>query len=711
MRRDPSGPGRRAREPRPPRLARRLLGRLLPAHRGDELIEDLAEEYAERASRSPWPIAGLWYWIQALRPSTRRFGRELSEVRTMRLGRHRVRGVAPRGLVDAIRAEIRFAFRSLRQRPGFSALVVATLGLGIGANTGIFTVVSGVLLSPLAYPDPDGLVVVGVEQAGGGSLDNMSLPDILDIEERVPSIATLVGYSGSTATLTGRGEPTLVPVGRVEKGLLSTFGLAPVLGRDIAPEESGAASAAVAVIGYGFWRDRLRSAPDVIGETLVLDGISFEIVGVAPPGFDFPGGTQLWYPRRIDPDDCARGCHTWWTIGRLARGATLSGARAELHAIAARLSDAFPDTNFEETFGIRTLRDEIVGEARTGLWLLLGAGLAVLLIACANVANLVLARAETRRGEAAVRTALGATRGRLVMTMLSESALLAVLGGGLGMAVAAGGVRALRGMSAGWVPRLDAVSIDAGVLAFTLLVVCGVTLAFGLSPALRMSRTTLVAGVRRSGREGAIGGGRWLRQGLIGAEMALAVVLLFGAGLMLRTFAAMYAVDPGFETEHILRADLTLPQASYPDLESIRSFYRTLPPSTGLRSAAPTRRGTSSSRDVPSPARARRSRPPSARSGRDTWRRCGFPWCAAATSSPRTIDRRSRWRWSTRPSRARCSATPTRSENGSGSRSISGSGIPTATSSGLWATCARRRSRRSPRPGSTCRTARPGRRS
>jgi len=563
-------------DPRPPGAARRLLARRLPAGRGAELIDELDDEYRDRAAERGRLAAGLWYWIQVLRPSTTDLGRELWEVRTMKIGRHRVPGVAPKGLLDILGAETRFAFRSLRQRPGFSALVVLTLGLGIGANTAIFTVVNGVLLSPLAYPEPDGLVAVGVGPGQDGNLDFMSLPDVEDLEAQSPALGTLVAYDAGTTTLTGMGEPTLVRTGRVNKGLLATFELAPLLGRDIREDESGADAARVVVIGHAFWRDRFDASPDVLGRTVTLSDVAFEVIGVAPPGFDFPDGADLWYPRHIDPEGCGRDCHTWLAIGRLARGASVEGAQAEADAIAARLSDAYPVSNHEKTFGVRTLRDEMVGRARTGLWLLLGAGLAVLLIACANVANLILARAETRIGEAAVRSALGASRGRLVASMLSESALLAVLGGGCGLAVAAGGVSLLRRLSTGAVPRMETVTIDGIILLFALLLVAAVTLIFGLTPALRASRAAVATGIRQAGRGAAVGGGRRLRQALTVAETALAVVLLFGAGLMLRTFAQLYAVDPGFETDRILRFTLSLPDATYPDLGSIRTFYRTL---------------------------------------------------------------------------------------------------------------------------------------
>ena len=559
----------------PPRMARRMLARLVPTTRGGELLTDLDDDYRERAALHGRLVAGVWYWAQVLRPSTTNLGRELGEVRTMKVGSHRVPGIAPKGLPDILRSETKYAFRSLRQRPGFSTLVVLTLGLGIGANTAIFTVVNGVLLSPLAYPDPEGLVVVASDW-GDGTTGSMSLPDIVDLETESTELASLVGYSATDVSMTGLGEPTLVPALRVQKGLLSTFGLAPTLGRDIAPGESGASPSAVVMIGHGFWRDHFDASPDVIGSTLTFDGIAYEIVGVAPPGFDYPNGRQLWYPRGMDPEDCARGCHAWRTIGRLVAGGTVESARAEADAIAARLTDAYPASNTDKTFDLRTLRDQVVGDARTGLWLLLGAGLAVLLIACSNVANLILARAETRRGEAAVRTAMGASRGRLIASMLSESALLALLGGGLGLAIAGGGVALLRGMSGNAVPRVETIAIDVTVLAFTLLLVTGVTLAFGLAPALRTSRDALVAGIRRGGRGSDIGGGRGLRNALTMAETALAVVLLFGAGLMLRTFGELYAVDPGFETDDVLRVTINLPEASYADLESIRTFFRTL---------------------------------------------------------------------------------------------------------------------------------------
>ncbi|MCG8468946.1 MAG: ABC transporter permease [Gemmatimonadetes bacterium] len=566
----------RRRAPRPPHLARLLLSLLLPRHRGDEFVFDLGEEYVERRAVVGAASANLWYWAQVVRPSTFNFGRELREVRTMRVGKRKVVGVAPKTLFGFLVSELRFAVRSLRHRPGFSALVVLTLALGIGANTAIFTVVNGVLLEPLAYPEPGSLVRIGPGWDPEGPLRNMSYPDAIDVEAQSASLESLVTYSNRTFTMTGRGEPVLVRGTSVHKGLLETFGLAPALGRDLSAEESGRAPARVAIVGYGFWRDVFDGSRDALGQTLLLDAVPYEVVGVAPAGFDYPGDRHVWVPSRSESDGCQRGCHAWYTIGRLTPTGSLASLSSELDVIAPRLAEAYPDTNFEKTFISRTLHDEVVRDARTGLWLLLGAGLAVLLIACANVANLMLARAETRRGEAAVRAAVGASQGRLVISMMSESVLLSTLGAVGGLALATGGVRLVRSISAGAIPRLDTLVIDGRVILFTVVLAVSVTLLFGLSPAVRASRAALAARVRRAGRGGAIGGGHRLRRLSTMSQTALAVVLLFGAGLMLRTFVQLYAVDPGFETDQVLRFDVQLPAARYEDLESIRTFYRSL---------------------------------------------------------------------------------------------------------------------------------------
>ncbi len=498
-------------------------------------------------------------------------GHEISDTGpSMRAGpSYRKRGDA---FMSKLLQDLRFAIRSLLRRPGFSFVAALTVALGVGATAAIFTVVNSVLLRPLPYHDSDGLVTVGVDRKGR-PMDDMSPPDVADLAALSPALATLVGYQGLTITLTGFGEPALVGVARLSDGLLETFHLSPALGRDIRAEEAVPNAARVAVISYGFWRDRFGMSPDALGETIELNGRPFEVVGVAPEGFDFPARTQVWFPHRINPESCGRRCHTWRTIGRLAPGATAASAQAEARAIAARLSDAYPESNFEKDFHLMSLQDHVVGDVRAALWILLGAVTAVLLIACANVANLLLIRASTRTGEIAVRAALGASRGRLTTQIIVESGVLAAVGGAGGFLLAALGVEVLRLTSAGTIPRVGEISIDGTVLLFALGLILAVTLLFGLSPAAYLARVPLSTNLVHASRGSeAAPMRRRSRSLLLGLEIALSVILLIGAGLLLRSFGQLYAVDLGFETREIVR--FTLSRGG--ELDEVRTFYRTL---------------------------------------------------------------------------------------------------------------------------------------
>ncbi len=480
--------------------------------------------------------------------------------------------------IDPTVYAIRAAWRSLWRRPGFTVLAVGTLALGIGANTAIFSIVNGVLLRPLPYHEAEELLTVWVAPGQpGGSRGSMSYPDIADVREQAPSIESLVGLSSSSLTLTGMGEPAILTAVRVSDGLLSTFKLAPIIGRDIRNDEFGPDSPAVVVISHSLWQQRFGGRDDVLGETLTLDGFPFEVVGVAPQGFDYPFEADLWYPRRINPESCGRGCHTWLTIGRLTPGARIAAAQAEADGIAANLSQAYPKSNLDKRFAVISLREQIVGDVRLGLWVLLGAVGAVLMIACANVANLMLARAAARRGEIAVRAALGASPRQLAATLLIESGILASLGAVAGLLLARAGIGALQRLSAGSVPRVDLVSIDASVLAFTGAVSAIVALLFGFSPAMHLVRTPVTLGLSASGRGSDLAaGGRRLRAALTAVEVGLSVVLLVGAGLLLRTFVQLYAVDPGFETRQVLRFTLSLPAARYGELDQMRIAFRSI---------------------------------------------------------------------------------------------------------------------------------------
>ncbi len=479
-------------------------------------------------------------------------------------------------LVDVVIQELRFAFRALRRRPGFAAVAVLTLALGIGANTAIFSVVDAVLLRPLPYPDPDGLFMTwayDTTQEPGRSV--MSQPDIESVRE-LGAIEDIQGYATSTFTLTGGEEPVQVEGARVTGGLLDVMGLSPYQGRDIRQDENVADGPTVAMVGYGFWRDRLGGNPDVIGSTLEIAEVTYQIVGVAPPGFDFPDKAQVWIPYRLNPEGCGRGCHIFRAVTRLAPGATQAQAGQEMDALAASLSDTYPDSNFQQGFRLESLADYRVGDVRRGLLVLLGAVGVVLLIACANVANLLLVRGATRRSEVAVRTALGAAPRRVLASVLAESLVLAITGALLGLGLARLGIAALHFVPEGTVPRLNEVGLDGRVLGFTLLVTAGVTLLFGLAPALHLARTSPardLGGAARSGQDRREARSRSL---LLAGEVALSVVLLTGAGLFIRSLSELTSVDMGFSEREVVRFTLSIPSSRYDTLPVVSGFYREL---------------------------------------------------------------------------------------------------------------------------------------
>jgi putative ABC transport system permease protein len=478
-------------------------------------------------------------------------------------------------VLDKLVQDVRYGLRMIRRTPGFAIIVVLTLGGGIAGVATMFSVVDAVLLRPLPFADADGLVTVG---SGGArhitARDFMSPPDLADLVSQSPSLETLVGYDVRSVAVTEFGEPTLLQFALVTEGLLTTFRLAPALGRDLRPEEAVPGAPLVAVISYGFWREQFGMAEDILERTITLGDTVIEIVGVAPEGFGFPSQTRVWIPRRTNPETCGRACHVFLTVGRLASGATVAMAQSEAEAVAMNLAKAHPGSNARKIFGVESLQDRIVGDVRPGLWLLFAAVTAVLLIACANVANLMLARAATRRGEIALRSALGADRKRLAAQVIVECCLLTLIGAAVGLLLAQWGIAFIRHASADIIPRVADVALNWSVMLFTLGLVGAVTLLVGMSPLAFVTRVSIRESLISAGQGSSANRlGRRSRDLLVAFEVALSVVLLIGASLLLRSLGELHRLDLGFETRAVTRFTLALPDD---DLESVRMFYRSL---------------------------------------------------------------------------------------------------------------------------------------
>jgi predicted permease len=452
---------------------------------------------------------------------------------------------------------------------------VLTLALGLAACVGIFSVVHAVLLRQLAYQNAERLVTLTrLEPRRDLETTSLSQPDVRDLAG-ASALERLVGYQSTSFVLGGGERPEVVAGAAVGDGLLGVFGLAPQHGRDLRAEEALPDGPKVVVLSHAFWLERFGADGAVLGRNLTLDGTPFEVVGVAPPGFDFPGGTQLWMPTDVDEEGCGRGCNLLKTVGRLEPGADLARAQSELDTIAAHLREEYPEESFDRYFRVEGLRDQMVGSVRRGLWVLLGAVGCVLLIAIANVANLVLAYGTDRRDELALRSALGAGRGRLLWLLALENGLVVAAAGVIGTAAAWFGVRALVALAPPSIPRLDGVRLDGPVLAFALALVASTTLLFGLVPAWRLVRRARTLTLRSRGAEGARARGREV---LLAAEVALSLVLLLAAGLLLRSFQRLLEVELGFRPERVTTFFLVMPESRYDAPEKVATFFEQLEP-------------------------------------------------------------------------------------------------------------------------------------
>ncbi len=471
--------------------------------------------------------------------------------------------------------DLRYAARMMLKQPVFTAVAVVALAIGIGANTAIFTVVNAVLLRPLPYNDPDHLVWLWDTQPQLATAPS-SLPDFIDWRDQNQSFEYLAAYqSGNMFVDDGDGVQD-TPVGLVTPDFFSLFRVKPLLGRTFTEEETRPGRYRVAVLGQSIWQRRFGSDPNVVGQTLQLSGAAYTIIGVIPSGFSFPNEAQLWRPLPIDPKQLNRGPHYLRVVGRLKAGVTLVQAQAEMSAIAARLAQEYPEKIAGHGIKLQLLSEVVVGDIGAALFVLLGAVGFVLLIACANVANLLLARAAARQKEIAVRTALGASRVRIIRQLLTESILLAVAGGVAGLLVAVWGVGWLVSLSTDTIPRVHEIGIDARVAFFTLLISLLTGVAFGLAPALQVSKPDLTDSLKESGRTTAGVRRNRLRSLLVVSEIALSLVLLVGAGLMIKSFAKLNRIDPGFNPEKLLTLGVTLLRSNYPEDGRVAAFYSQL---------------------------------------------------------------------------------------------------------------------------------------
>jgi putative ABC transport system permease protein len=480
--------------------------------------------------------------------------------------------------------DVAFTLRTLRRAPGFTAVVVGTLALGIGANTAVFSVVRSVLLEPLPYPDDEQLAVVWHRAPRFNAREfHTSPPEYVAYRDQGESWDELAAFLVSAATATGDGEqPERFPVAFTTWNLFPALGVEPLLGRTFTADEDKDGLRDVAVLSHQRWISRYGGEREVLGKTIMLDGVPRTVVGVMPAEFRFPNpDVRVWLPLALTEGQMlySRGNHALSLVGRVRRGSSLAAAEAELAALTARwVGDGVDVHTWHPTY-LRSLLTEVVGDVSRTLWVMLGAVALVLLIACANVASLLLVRAEGRVREMSLRTALGAGRRRLMSQLLTESLVVAAAGGLAGVALAYLGVDALRAITPADLPRLDEITVDAAVLGFTLLVTVSAGILFGLVPALHAGRADLHSALREEGRTGTPSRKRIrVRQLVVVSETALAVVLLVAAGLLLQSFRRLMAVDPGFRTERVLTATVTIPRASYSRPEEVVGFYESLLP-------------------------------------------------------------------------------------------------------------------------------------
>ncbi len=480
-------------------------------------------------------------------------------------------------MLTSLLRDLRYASRTLVRNPGFACVSVLALALGIGANTAIFTVVNSVLLQPLRFYKPEQLIVVRERNLKAGFPQfSLSPGNYLDFRDHNHTFSGIAAFQGQGLNLLNGTEPERLRGAAVTIDFFDVLGAKPSLGRAFTTQEGELGSHHVVMLSYGLWQRRFAASADVLGRTVKLNGDLYTIVGVMPSDFQFPARTEIWTPMAMNLSNWQqRGGHYLGGIGRLKESTSLSAAQADLNTIAARAEMQFPDSNSGWDTTLGTLQEATVGQIRPAILTLAAAVGFVLLIACVNLANLLLSRSAVRRREISIRSSIGASRGRLIQQLLTESVLLSVLGAAVGLALAFAGTRLLTNLTPNILPRAGEIGVDRVVIEFTATIAILTGILFGLAPAIHMAKADLMGALREGGRGNAIGfRHNHLRSFLVVGEVALALVLLSGAGLLMRSFYELQSVDAGFDPHGVLTFRTNLPSAKYPSDGAQLAFYR-----------------------------------------------------------------------------------------------------------------------------------------
>jgi predicted permease len=492
-----------------------------------------------------------------------------------------VRDAQPGALVETTMQDLRYGFRLLKRSPGFAVVAILTLGLGIGANSAIFSVINGVVRKPLDYPAPDRLMFI-TSQFPSLNFNRfwVSPPEYFEYKNHTKAFASMGAYRTGALNLSQGDQPERVNAAQVTASLLEVLGVRPERGQWFTPEQDRPNAELVTILGHELWERSFGSDPAIVGKRVEINARQYTVVGVMPPGFDIHDSrSQIWLPLGMDPANRQNtGSHSLYLVGRLAPDVTEARANAELQIFLTQWSSWLPNTHVPNDTLHRVqmtpLRDDVIGNVKKALWILQGAVALVLLIACANVGNLLLARAESRHKEFAVRTALGASRSRVLRQFMAEGVLLSVLGAALGLALATWGLKALLVANPESIPRSSEISLDPGVLGFTIAVALATGLIFGLAPLLHMGSAAVTQAIREGGiRTTHTAARNRVRRGLVVAEIALAVMLVIGAGLLIRSFRNLTTVDAGFDPANRVTFGLVLPAPAYPDSQRRVQFF------------------------------------------------------------------------------------------------------------------------------------------